>query len=319
MSETARPAPAAPTVSVVLPTHNRAGLLRRAIDSVLGQTYTDLELIVVDDASTDDTEQLVDGLNDPRLHYLSHHVKRGAPAARNTGIEAARGTYVAFQDSDDVWQPDKLAKQMAAIDRANGAAEIIYCGMLRRGGGEDRYIPDPKAVDRDGDTLHQLLFANFVGTPTLVVLRSLLREVGGFNVQLGRFQDWDLAIRLAAVARFRLVDEPLVIVHDTPGSISADDVAGAAALQTMVNTHRSLYERYPLAMASALAGMGHLQCLSGDLAGGRRHFRQALRITPYSPKFWAALLLSLLGARAYRRVHVGRSRARSPARDRAPA
>lgn len=319
MPEMIQPASDSPTISVVLPTHNRANTLRRAIDSVLSQTFEDLELIVIDDASDDHTKQVVDGLTDPRLRYLHHHVNRGAPAARNTGIDAARGTYVAFQDSDDFWQPDKLAKQMAVVESADGTDEIIYCGMLRREGDVDRYIPDRAVALRDGDILRQLLFANFVGTPTLVVRCSLLRGIGGFNVELGRYQDWDLAIRLAEIARFRLVDEPLVIAHDTPGNISSDIAAGAAAMRTILDSHRGLYQRYPQAMAHILAGMGHLECLSGELADARRHFRQTLRITPHSPKVWAALLLSFLGARVYRLAHGAKSRFSSPMGDNATA
>lgn len=312
-----QPVPA-PTISVVLPTYNRAQVLPRAMRSVLDQSYGDLELIIVDDASSDGTEQIVRSFDDPRIRYFRHEQNRGAPAARNLGAREARGRLIAFQDSDDDWLIGKLEKQMATL-AVSGGADVVFCAFIRSGDGRRQRVPGPGLQVRDGNLLPQLLHENFVSTQTLLITRELLDEVGGFDETLGRFQDWDLAIRLAAVARFRLVDEPLVIVHDTPGSISTDDVAGAAALHTMVNTHRSLYERYPVAMASALAGMGHLQCLSGDLAGGRRHFRQALRITPYSPKFWAALLLSLLGARAYRHIYTARSRARSSARDRAPA
>lgn len=307
-----RPDLETPSVSVVLPTHNRARTLRRAIDSVLDQTYSDLEVIVVDDASEDHTKQVVEGIPDPRVRYLHHEINRGAPAARNTGIYSARGTYVAFQDSDDAWQPDKLTKQMAVVGLADHADEVVYCGMLRQEGGVDRYIPDRAVAQRDGDILRPLLFSNFVGTPTLLVPCSLLRNIGGFDETLGRFQDWDLAIRLAEIARFRLVDEPLVVAHDTPGNISSDIAAAAAAMRTLLKNHRGLYEQYPRAKAHILAGAGHLECLSGDLAGARGHFCQALRITPLAPKVWAGLLLSFLGARAYRSAHAVKSLISSP-------
>lgn len=104
------------TVSVVIPTYNRAELLSRAIDSVLAQTYDDFELLVVDDGSTDDTEAVVTAYDDDRVRYLAHETNRGANPARNTGIEAAEGEFVAFLDSDDEWRPRKLEAQLDRLE-----------------------------------------------------------------------------------------------------------------------------------------------------------------------------------------------------------
>src|SRR4030043_1337098 len=103
---------AAPTVSVIIPTYNRAHLVGRSIRSVLNQTYQDLEVIVVDDGSKDNTAEIVRGITDPRIVFLKHEKNRGVSAARNTGLKAARGKYIAFQDSDDEWLPQKLEKQL---------------------------------------------------------------------------------------------------------------------------------------------------------------------------------------------------------------
>ncbi len=97
-----------PTVSVVIPTYNRAHLVGRAIQSVLNQTYHDFEIIIVDDGSIDNTEDVVKSLNDPSIRYTRHDQNRGGSAARNTGIKMARGEYVAFQDSDDEYLPEKV-------------------------------------------------------------------------------------------------------------------------------------------------------------------------------------------------------------------
>ena len=121
-----------PTVSVVIPTYNRADVLPRAIDSALGQSVADIEVVVVDDGSTDDTEALVADYEDDRLRYVAHETNRGANVARNTGIEAADGEYIAFLDSDDEWKPTKLERQLErlegepprtfdAVDTAKGA------------------------------------------------------------------------------------------------------------------------------------------------------------------------------------------------------
>jgi len=123
-----------PAVSVVLPAYNREASIRLAIDSVLRQSFADLELIVVDDASTDGTRTAAEAVPDPRLRVVAHGENQGASAARNTGVAAARAPWVAFQDSDDEWLPLKLEKQMARLTapRPAGAAGFVaaYCGMI---------------------------------------------------------------------------------------------------------------------------------------------------------------------------------------------
>ena len=112
-----------PTVSVVIPAYNRADSLADAITSVTAQTFRDLEIIVVDDGSTDGTRTVVERLTDDRIRYVRHDVNKGANAARNTGTGEARGRYVAFQDSDDYWHPEKLQKQVDAC-AATGASRL---------------------------------------------------------------------------------------------------------------------------------------------------------------------------------------------------
>ena len=116
-----------PSVSVIIPTYKRAHLVTRAIDSVLNQTFSDVEVIVVDDGSPDNTEEVVRGVVDGRVRYIRHEVNRGlAAAGRNTGIAMARGYYIAFLDDDDEWRADKLEKQLEAIK----SYDAVLCGAL---------------------------------------------------------------------------------------------------------------------------------------------------------------------------------------------
>ena len=132
-----------PSVSVVIPAYNRAATIVAAIDSVLRQTWTDFELIVVDDGSTDGTLAAAAAVADPRLRLVPAPRNLGAAGARNLGVEEARGTWIAFQDSDDEWLPEKLAKQMARLatppaaggngDGREGGWGGCYCGLLTVG------------------------------------------------------------------------------------------------------------------------------------------------------------------------------------------
>ena len=112
-------------VSVIIPTYNREATLKRAVESVLNQTYTDFELIIVDDGSTDNTRQLVENIHDDRITYYYVKINSGAAAARNYGIERAEGEYIAFQDSDDYWHSDKLEKQMKVME-SNPDIGFVY-------------------------------------------------------------------------------------------------------------------------------------------------------------------------------------------------
>lgn len=288
---------AMPSVTVILPTYNRAHLSRRSVGSVLAQTYENLELIVVDDASTDKTSEVVRAFRDSRLRYLRHENNKGAPAARNTGINAARGEFIAFQDSDDEWKPDKLAKQMARF-ATDPKLAVVYCGMLRHNEGCKTYIPDRRIKTRSGDISQALLRGNFVGTPAMVVRRTDLLKVGGFVEDLPRFQDWEFAIRLSRAYPFDLVDEALVEVYSTPGNITSDGPAGARACEMILERHYDAISKDREALARMYAHIGFYKSLYQQGDGARLCFLKALGAAPWSLPGWAGLLLSFLGPRA---------------------
>src|SRR5215207_4189569 len=138
---------AVPAVSVVLPTYNRAPLLGRSIRSVLGQSYGDFELLVIDDGSTDGTAGVVAAFGDPRVRYVPLARNTGAGAARNVGIRMSRGRFMAFQDSDDEWLPSKLAKQLSAFGRGPSGLGVVYSDMRRVwGDGTETYLAAPDVL-----------------------------------------------------------------------------------------------------------------------------------------------------------------------------
>ncbi|MEN8169039.1 MAG: glycosyltransferase [Pseudomonadota bacterium] len=288
-----------PVVSVIIPTYNRAHLLERAVMSVLNQTYQDLELLVVDDASTDDTMGVISKINDSRIRYIRHAVNKGGSAARNTGIKESRGRFIAFQDSDDEWLWDKLKKQIEVFDACDDKVGVVYTGYLLWEGQSAVYIPQSQVKVKDGDVLSQILVENIVGTPTLLVRKKCLERAGHFDEGLPRFQDWELVIRLAKVCQFRLIDHPMVIAYSTPGNVSSNKTAGLSALETLLKKHSSLFCDYPKEQAKLLKEVGHLKCMYENTTDGREYFIKSVKVNPWNIKIYFSWLLSLFGKNLY--------------------
>jgi glycosyltransferase involved in cell wall biosynthesis len=197
----------APLVSVIIPTYNRAGLVRQAVASVKAQTFRDFEIVVVDDGGTDGTYEVLSA--DRELRVLRHPGRRGVAAARNTGAAAARGEWLAFLDSDDLWLPDKLARQISWLE---GAPELLICQTdetwVRRGVRVNKPAAHRKVAGR--------IFLPSLGrcmiSPSAVMLhRRLLEDHGAFDETLPAAEDYDLWLRLTWRYEVGLVDEPLVI------------------------------------------------------------------------------------------------------------
>jgi glycosyltransferase involved in cell wall biosynthesis len=223
-----------PLVSVVVPTRNRARLLQRTLQSVLNQSTGDLEVIVVDDGSTDNP-QAISAASDPRVTVLRNPETTGVSRARNRGIAAARGEWIAFCDDDDLWAPTKLQEQLTAAGRAG--ADWAYTGDVNvdddlrvLSGGPP---PDPAAV------LALLPRANPLasGGSNVVVRSTILAKVGGFDATLRRTEDWDLWIRIARTGPPAYVPRPLVAYRFHRGNVVWDP-------REMVNEARQIATRY---------------------------------------------------------------------------
>lgn len=222
-----------PLISVIIPTYNRRELLLRAIDSVLKQTHADLEVIVVDDASADGTQSAVLDLQDERVRYVRQTENAGACAARNRGLDMARGEYIAFQDSDDVFHEDKLEQQLAYLTETG--ADVTACAMNRvRWDGVQEVFP-PNAENRDLP-YPELLLENLCSTQCIFAKAEVFQALR-FDEGLPRLQDWDVMLRIAQRFRIRLDARPLVDVHLQPDSISQQPRKLLIAL-------KRLYARY---------------------------------------------------------------------------
>ena len=299
----------APKVSVVIPAWNRRGSLRMSVESVLRQTFTDFELIVVDDGSTDGTMEAIADITDPRLRRLAHEVNRGVSAARNTGIKAARGAWVAFQDSDDEWLPLKLEKQMARLEGAGPEVVGCYTGIaeilkLPKNDGRTSllYVPAPPQRIVEGDLYLAQFYRWFVAPQTLMVRRSELLAIGCFDESMLAHEDRDLTLRLAQRGRFLLVDEPLVFRRYSDNSIVRDE-------HKMMSEWEGFFKKYGAAMAASCPQVlvrQHVvnagkQRRMGDVKGARASLAAAARVRPFSLAI-RLRQLRLLGATARRRT-----------------
>jgi glycosyltransferase involved in cell wall biosynthesis len=246
--------------------------------SVLNQSYRHVELILVNDGSTDDTAKLVQRFNDARISYLEHRHNRGAAAARNAGLRLARGKLLAFQDSDDEWLPDKLEKQLRALDSGSPELGAVYCAYTRiQPDGSEQRVPRPGPERLSGNLHGELLLGNFIGTPTLLVRREALDEAGTFDERLPRFQDWELMIRISRKRPIGFVDEPLVRAYVCEDRITAGHSAALVEAERLIlDKHLAWFEEAgPEVLGFRFWHLAHLLFMRGEMAEGRRWLRRA--------------------------------------------
>lgn len=275
-----------PRVSVVLPTSHRASVLEDAIESVLGQTYDDLGLLVVDDGDDDATPEVVSSFDDDRLQYVRRDESEGISSARNAGVRRTCGDLVAFIDSDDRWHPEKLRRQVAALREAGEDCGVVYAPVTKNEG-------EPRTRDgASGDVAEAIRRLDVpTYTSTLLVRRTAFERVGGFDERLGCFEDWDLCLRLARDWKFAYVNAPLVVKGTETGNVSADPDRLAAAVDRIFDHHDLPTE----ARAQFLADAGKTYCEAGRLDEGRPYLLRALALD-FRSNAAAALALSLSGS-----------------------
>ena len=241
------------TVSVVVPTYNRAGPVIDAVRSVLAQRFEDLELIVVDDGSTDDTPARLAAIPDDRLRYVagSH---AGVSAARNLGVRRATGSLISFLDSDDVWHPDKLADEVAVL-AAHPEVDAVFSDLEKRHGNRvfpsfmrqtavfSRRLPSTPGgvVIIEPRELRLCLLQEVPIKPSALTLRrAAFDRVGGFDEAWSSSEDWELLLRLARTHRFAYIDRPLAVLHISPDSLHLmDQTRGEAAMIRLLSRERA--------------------------------------------------------------------------------
>ncbi len=225
-----------PLVSVVIPVFNRETLVKGAIDSVLKQTYQNIEIIVIDDGSTDNTYTVLRQYEEqyPDKFRVIRQQNTGQVVAKNNGIQKSSGELIAFLDSDDLWLPDKLEKQVPLFTNNVG---LVYCGIneIDDKGNFIRTVSCESGMR--GQIYHKLLVRNRMTGGTVVVSRSAIDKVGLFDPQLMAAENWDLWIRISKDYLVDYVDEPLMNYRKHAGNMSSDNQFMAAATKNILQKH----------------------------------------------------------------------------------
>ncbi len=206
-------------VSVIIATRNRGKFLGRSIECILSQTWKNLELIIVNDGSEDDTEEVVKRFSDSRIKYIKNETNRGVSYARNAGLKSAQGRFIVYQDDDDLCRLDKIEKQVRCMLKQPLDVGMAYCVTLNHcraiSGSKDKtpiYIPDGKKDGYNGCSgfiFPKILPKNFVACTAMIIRKECFDEVGGFDEKLFAYEDWDITLRLAKRYDVKLIPEVL--------------------------------------------------------------------------------------------------------------
>lgn len=293
-----------PEVSVVIPVHNRESSIEASIMSVLRQTFSDFELLVVDDASEDGTLDVLSRIRDERIRIVRRDHNGGASAARNSGIREATGHYVAFQDSDDEWLPRKLEMQLEGIESTDDQAVGVYCGMIVVGGFPDtcmsrreiRYIPSIRnGMAVSGRIKESLLrYPSFISTQTLMVRRDALMECGGFDESLPVLEDWDLAIRVAGLGPIVFIDEPLVIQKFSNNSLTRSVCKRVESMRKLLDKHSNEFKGMPDSLVDHYLILAGGYRAVGDLVNAQNFYLRALSLRRLRIQAWLGLGISVV-------------------------
>lgn len=224
-------------ISVIIPTYNRANLIKRSAESVLNQTYKNLELIIVDDGSTDNTKEVIDSLNDNRIVYIKQE-NQGACAARNKGIDAAKGKYIAFHDSDDAWHLDKLEKQLNALKQHN--ADVVFCKMFVFGNLRKRIVP--QNLKEGFLNKHTLTLG--IGTPTILGKRNVFIN-NKFDIDIPRLQDFEITLRIKQRHSVYCLAEPLIDCCVQQDSITTKPEKILKFMEILLKKDYQILKEYP--------------------------------------------------------------------------
>ena len=246
-------------VSVIIPTYNRARSIKESVMSVLKQTYKDIECLVIDDGSCDNTIDILNTIKDSRLKVIELQQNKGPSYARNFGCNKAQGEYIAFNDSDDLWVESKLEKQLLFLNN-NPDYSMVYCRFVCEDKAGKTIVPDERfgKKELEDNLVNTLMNFNTIGTPTIIIKKEVWEQIGGFDEKLAALEDYDLAIRIAENNKIGFIDDVLVRVNSTFDSVNSNLFnRGIALLQIGAkynNSYRLFEKAYDYLIRAGIVG-----------------------------------------------------------------
>jgi glycosyltransferase involved in cell wall biosynthesis len=289
-----------PLVSIVIPTFNRDHTIERALRSAMAQSLQDFEILIVDDASTDNTAVVLAQFDDPRIKHFRHDENRFAGAARNTGMAAANGKYIAFLDSDDAWLPEKLQRQVGLLEGIDKDCGCSYTGAIinTTGGLKKQTIYQPLW---HGYAMQAYLLDKFViWTPTFLFRTELLQQTGPFDTSLIRAEDIDFYLRILQQCKLSCVSEPMAELFLDAGKELAD--VAEKCDRILLNKHHGLIKKQGAFLSHRIYAnynfrIGERYLNEGSIYKGMKNVGKAILQYPLlPPKRYAAMLLRLFRA-----------------------
>lgn len=290
-----------PKVSVLIPSYNYARYLRIAVNSVLSQSYSDLEVIVTDDCSTDESRQILEECRraDSRVVCVLHDVNRGLAGARNSGLAASSGEFIALCDADDVWLPNKLKTQLECFEREPNIGLVHSDSFIINGNGNptgQRFSAmfHGKSQKTAGSLFEVMCLRNFLCVPTVIMRREALENVGGFPFGLRSLEDWVCWTKIARTCPFGYVDYPLAQyrIHGSSLSNNQQNMARSrvSALKLLLAEYSDLSSKTRAKMLYSL-GMSHLEIDETQYAV--KAFSNSIEANPAELRSWARCCQSI--------------------------
>lgn len=296
-----------PKVSVIIPTYNRASMVVECIESILAQTYTDYEVIVVDDGSTDNTEQALKPYSG-KINYIKQQYNQGLAAARNRGIKEARGEHITFLDNDDIWLPDKLERQMRFLAE-NPRYDLICGNGVTFGNRKDEGKPvisrkRVRVIKREGLTLRNTYIKGCIYFQTIVIKKSIMEDLGCLDASLPMADDWDFCLRFLLKYKAFFIDEVFFKRRKHSGNFSSNSELN---LLLIIRVTEKLLNTSPDAarligkecinkkMATTYYKLGRIYCENGQRNKAINAFKKALSYKILYPSCLIQYFLCTLG------------------------
>lgn len=291
-------------VSVIIPTFNREGFLKTAIESVLKQDYDNFEIIITDDNSQDNTKAVVKEFRDKRIRYIRHEQNRGVSAARNSAIKASKGEYIAFLDDDDEWLSQKLKIQIDKIVKSSKKICGVYSNFfVLKNSGKKQAIINPRITKKRGNLFNQFALGNPIQTSTVLIRRECIEQVGLFDESISYMEDRDMWIRLSTKWDFEFIDEPLIKVHLHKKEKLSESLEGqTAGREKMLERYNYLLNKDRKTLSKLHLHQGMQYCQLNKMKKGRKNIVKGIQIYPFNLKAYLHLFFSILGFTNYQRL-----------------